>query len=92
MSVHIEMDEDYTQTTNYYGTLNEKYRFCVPVHYDSISEKYKTKRIKWTGEPLYKTTSTPYLLKRSLRIKAEKKIKNFLTKWLYDKLEDEENE
>tara|TARA_Y100000310_G_scaffold324860_1_gene387292 strand:- start:217 stop:444 length:228 start_codon:yes stop_codon:yes gene_type:complete len=75
MSTHIEMDEDYNQTTYYYGALNEDYHFCAPVRYNSISEEYKTKKIKWTEEP-----------KRKLRIKAEKKINDFLLKWLFDRL------
>ena len=81
MSVHIEMDEYYTQTTYYYGTANGK-NFTVVCNYDSDVDNWEIGEITWTNEDL----STLPLNK------MEVKIKDFISKWLFDKLEDEENE
>ena len=72
--IHIEMKDDYTQTTYYYGSANGK-KFTVACHYDSNADYWDIRQIIWTNEDL----STLPLNK------TEDKIKDFVKKWLFDK-------
>ena len=78
---HIEMEDNYNQTTYYYGKANGK-NFTVVCYYDSNPENWEIGEIEWTNEDL----STLPL------DKTESKIKDFVSKWLFDKQEDKENE
>tara|TARA_Y100000034_G_C6826291_1_gene372559 strand:+ start:649 stop:903 length:255 start_codon:yes stop_codon:yes gene_type:complete len=71
---HIEMQDDYTQTTYYYGKANGK-DFTVVCYYDSNADYWEIKEITWTNEDL----STLPLSK------TEDKIRDFVNKWLFDK-------
>ena len=75
---HVEMQDDYTQITRYYGKANGK-SFTVECYYDSNSDHWEIRQITWTNEDL----STLPLKK------VEKRIKNFVEKWLFEKQKEE---
>tara|TARA_Y100000310_G_scaffold261913_1_gene271447 strand:+ start:384 stop:638 length:255 start_codon:yes stop_codon:yes gene_type:complete len=82
---HIQMEDDYYQTTFYYGTLDEEYDFTVSVVYNSLTGtgNYDIDKIIWTdGEALEPNEKT--------KRKAEKKIKDLVQKWLFEKREESE--
>ena len=83
--IHIEMSDDYTQTTKYSGVLNDKFSFTVLCKYDSITEHFKVSKVIWTD-----STPTPNTKKYIKR--AETKIKDFVHKWLFKKPKKEEND
>ena len=49
--IHIEMEDNYTQTTRYYGSANDK-SFTVECHYDSNSDHWEIRQITWITEDL----------------------------------------
>ena len=49
--IHIEMEDNYTQTTRYYGSANDK-NFTVECHYDSNADHWEIRQITWTTEDL----------------------------------------
>ena len=71
---HIQMHDDYTETTRYTGMLDDKHPFTVSCDYDSITKHYEIREILWTGSYAVKNIEM-----------AEKKIRDFVTKWLFDK-------
>ena len=79
--IHIEMKDDYTQTTRYYGSANDK-NFTVECYYDSNSDHWEIRQITWTTEDL---STLP-------KKRVEGKIKDFVSKWLFDKQKEEEEE
>jgi len=79
--IHIEMEDNYNQTTYYYGTADGK-SFTVVCYYDSSVDNWELGEITWSNEDL----STLPL------DKTESKIRDFVSKWLFDKQEDKENE
>ena len=76
---HIEMKDDYTQTTYYYGKANGK-DFTVACYYDSNADYWEIRQNTWTNEDL---STIPVK-------KVEEKIRDFLHKWLFDKPKKEE--
>ena len=82
---HIEMHEDYTQTTRYSGILDDEHHFTVSCDYDSSTEGYKLKKVVWT------TTSINDKKKKYVT-KAETKIKDFVHKWLFKRPKEEEDD
>ena len=79
--IQIEIKDEYTQTTRYYGSANDK-SFTVECYYDSNSDHWEIGQITWTTEDL---SSLPIK-------KVEGKIKDFVSKWLFDKPKKEEEE
>jgi len=80
---HIQMEDDYCQTTFYHGTLDEEYDFTVATIYDSSTGGYVIADIEWSsGEALEPNEKT--------KRKAEKKIKDLVQKWLFEKREESE--
>ena len=65
----IHFDDDYTQSTFYYGTVDDKYDFTVDVDYNSNLGTYTVNEIIWIDkEP-------------SRKDKAIKRIMDIVYKW-----------
>ena len=65
----IHFDDDYTKTTYYYGTVDDKYDFTVDVDYNSNLGTYTVNEIIWIDkEP-------------SRKDKAIKRIMDIVYKW-----------
>jgi hypothetical protein len=82
---HIEMSDDYTQTTKYSGVLNDKSSFTVLCEYDSITEHFKVSEVTWTS--LTPTPNTEKHIKG-----AEERIKDFVQKWLFKRPKKEKDD
>ena len=87
--IHIEMNDQSVTITRYTGTVNDKYPFsiCVTSGVDSSLQtsgdyEYSYGSVEWKDE-------AP---SERLKTKAEKKIKDFVQKWLFDKPMEEEDE
>ena len=83
MSTHIKMNEEYTQVTTYHGKLDDKYPFLVEVSYGS----------SWDAKDNHYISSVEFIGCSDVKgkkywRKAESKIKDFVTKWLFEKSED----
>ena len=87
MSMHIKMKDEYTQVTTYHGKLDDKYHFLVEVLYgsslDAKDNHYISIEFIADGE-LYNGKPKKYWRK------AEDKVRDFVTKWLFAK--EKENE
>ena len=80
MSTHVKMSDEYSTVTTYYGTLNDKYPFMVETSYNSEIDNHHISNIEFISEgDLYSGKSDKYWKK------SEAKIKEFVTKWLFDK-------
>ena len=88
MSMHIKMKDDYTQVTTYHGKLDDKYPFIVEVSYgsswDAINNNYISSVEFVAADNLYSSKSKKYWRK------AEDKVRDFVTKWLFTKEEKDE--
>jgi len=88
MSTHIKMNEEYTQVTTYHGKLDDKYPFLVEVSYgsswDAKDNNYISSVEFVAADNLYSSKSKKYWRK------AENKIRDFVTKWLFTKEEKDE--
>ena len=85
MSTHIKMDEEYTQVTTYHGKLDDEYPFLVEVSYGS----------SWDAKDNHYISSVEFIGCSEVKDKkywrkAENKIKDFVTKWLFTKEEKDE--
>jgi len=76
MSMRIEFEDDYNQTTYYFGTLempesskHSKHRFTVEVAYFSNIGKWTVNEIIWDTEPVEEKN------------KAENRITNMVNEW-----------
>ena len=69
MSMNIHFDDDYTQSTFYYGTVDDEFKFSVNVDYNSALHQYTVEEIVWDDE------SPPKL------DKAVKRIMDMVYKW-----------
>ena len=69
MSMNIHFDEDYTQSTLYYGTVDDEYKFSVNVDYNSALDQHTVEEVVWENE------SPPKL------DKAVKRIMDIVYKW-----------
>ena len=69
MSMNIHFDDDYAQTTFYYGTVDDEFKFSVNVDYNSALHQYTVEEIVWDDE------SPPKL------DKAVKRIMDMVYKW-----------
>ena len=88
MSTHIKMADEYSTVTTYYGQLNNKYGFMVETSYNSEIDNHHISSIEFIADgDSHSGKSDKYWRK------AENKIKDFVTKWLFDKpKEDNKNE
>ena len=90
MSTHIKMNEEYTQVTTYHGKLDDKYPFLVEVSYgsswDAKNNHYISSIEFIAADNLYSSKSKKYWRK------AENKIRDFITKWLFEKPKEESND
>ena len=84
--IHIEMNDQSVTITRYTGTVNDKYPFsiCVTSGNDASLQidgdyEYSYGSVEWKDE-------AP---SERLKTKAEKKIKDFIQKWLFDELPTE---
>tara|TARA_R100001530_G_scaffold133058_1_gene106027 strand:- start:3971 stop:4228 length:258 start_codon:yes stop_codon:yes gene_type:complete len=85
MSMKITMNNEYTQITTYDGKLNDKYPFTVKMSYDSEVKDYHIVSVNFDSDGnLYNGKSKRYW------IKAEDRVKDFITKSLFIKPEAEE--
>ena len=88
MSIHIKMNEEYTQVTTYHGKLDDKYPFLVEVSYgsswDAKDNNYISSVEFVAADNLYSSKSKKYWRK------AENKIRDFVMKWLFTKEEKDE--
>ena len=88
MSMHIKMNEEYTQVTTYHGKLDDKYPFLVEVSYgsswDAKDNNYISSVEFVAADNLYSSKSKKYWRK------AENKIRDFVMKWLFTKEEKDE--
>jgi len=50
MSMNIHFDDDYAQTTFYYGTVDDEFKFSVNVDYNSALHQYTVEEIVWDDE------------------------------------------
>ena len=75
---HIQMHDDYTQTTRYSGILNDKYPFTIDCDYNSIAGNYEIKEVVWQHDKPKKNMN-----------KSETLIKDFVNKWLFGKPKEE---
>ena len=84
MATHIKMDEDnFSQITTYHGTLDEKYTFIVELSYNTNRVGYNIDSIEFVAaDNLYSNKSKKYWSR------AEDKIKDFVTKWLFEKTKE----
>jgi hypothetical protein len=73
--IHIQMDDDFKTVTRYGGIVNDKNRFTICVTSHSGDFEYSYGSVEWKDETL----------SDRLKNKAEEKIKDFITKWLFDK-------
>ena len=71
MSMQIEFDDDYNETTFYHGTVDEQWDFTVAVVYYSNIGNYDIQDITWNSEDL----------KPFKRNKAENKIRDIVMSW-----------
>ena len=86
MSTHIKMADEYSTVTTYYGQLNDKYDFMVETSYNSEIDIHHISSIEFIAEGnLHSGKSDKYWRK------AEDKIKDFVTKWLFDRKDDNSN-
>jgi|TARA_Y100000310_G_scaffold173317_1_gene173497 uncharacterized Zn finger protein len=70
--MNINFDKDYAETTYYYGTVDDEFKFTVSVDYNSNLETYVVDEIVWIDkEPPKKD-------------KAIKRIMNIVYKWCDD--------
>ena len=69
MSMRIRFDDDYTQTTFYYGMVEEEYKFSVCIEYNSHLDQYTVEEIVWDDEAPPKLD------------KAIKRIMDIVYKW-----------
>ena len=83
MSMQIEFESDYNETTYYFGTLklpertdNGEYRFTVEVIYFSNLGKWTIDVITWENTPPIRMD------------KAEKRIKEMVNSWHLNKCSD----
>ena len=87
MSIHIKMNEEYTQVTTYHGKLDDEYPFLVEVSYGSswdAKDNHYISSVEFVAaDNLYSSKSKKYWRK------AENKIKDFVMKWLFSKPKDE---
>ena len=67
--MNIHFDEDYTQTTLYYGVVDDEYKFSINVDYNSALNAYTVEEVVWEDE------SPPKL------DKAVKRIMDIVYKW-----------
>ena len=67
--MNIHFDEDYTQTTLYYGVVDDEYKFSINVDYNSALKSFTIEEIVWEDE------SPPKL------DKAVKRIMDIVYKW-----------
>ena len=67
--MNIHFDDDYAQTTYYYGIVDDKYKFTVNVDYNSNLGTYTVEEIIWPEEEPPK------------KGKAIKRIMNMVYNW-----------
>ena len=83
MSMHIKMNEEYTQVTTYNGKLDDEYPFLVEISYGSswdAKDNHYISSVEFiAADDLYSSKSKKYWRK------AENKIKDFVMKWLFTK-------
>ena len=48
--MNIHFDDDYAQTTFYYGTVDDEFKFSVNVDYNSALHQYTVEEIVWDDE------------------------------------------
>ena len=48
--MNISFDDDYTQSTFYYGTVDDEFKFSVNVDYNSALHQYTVEEIVWDDE------------------------------------------
>ena len=48
--MNISFDDDYTQSTFYYGTVDDEFKFSVNVDYNSTLHQYTVEEIVWDDE------------------------------------------
>ena len=67
--MNIHFDDDYNQSTFYYGTVDDEYRFSVCIEYNSSLDQYTVEEIVWDDK------SPPKLNK------AVKRIMDIIHSW-----------
>ena len=50
MSMNIHFEDDYTQSTLYYGIVDDEYKFSVNVDYNSALKSFTIEEIVWEDE------------------------------------------
>jgi len=80
MSTHIKMDDEYSEVSTYYGSLDDKYQFTVEVSYNSEIGNHNITSIEFIGDTEHFFGKSEQYFK-----KAEDKIKDFVMKWLFEK-------
>ena len=58
MSMNIHFDDDYAQTTYYYGIVDDKYKFTVNVDYNSNLGTYTVEETVYQGAAFGSATAT----------------------------------
>ena len=48
--MNIHFDDDYTESTFYYGTVDDEFKFSVNVDYNSALHQYTVEEIVWDDE------------------------------------------
>jgi len=69
MSMNIHFEDDYTESTYYYGTVDDEYKFSVNIEYNSHLNTHTVEEIIWDDE------SPPKL------DKAVKRIMDIIRNW-----------
>ena len=69
MSMNIHFEDDYTESTYYYGTVDDEYKFSVNIEYNSHLNTHTVEEIIWDDE------SPPKL------DKAVKRIMDIIHSW-----------
>ena len=85
MSTHIKMNDNFHQVTTYHGILDNKYTFAVELSYNTNnkSNSYHIDSVEFiAADNLYSNKSKKYWSR------AEDKIKDFVTKWLFEKTKE----
>lgn len=86
MSMQITMAKEYSTVTTYYGQLDKEYAFMVETSYNSEVDNHHISSVEFIAEgDLYNKKSKKYWMK------AESKVRDFVTKWLFERIGGEDD-
>ena len=85
MSTHIQMADEYSQVSTYYGVLDDKYQFMVEISYNSEIGNHNIDSIEFLA--IKRVDDMP----KEYWSKSKEKIKDFVMKWLFERKDNNGN-